>query len=231
MLEQLLWVILPYIAITIFIGGHIFRYNYDQFGWTTKSSEFLENRLLRVGSLLFHWGIIFVFFGHIAGLVIPIQFYETLGISSDQYHLIALTGGIPAGIATIIGLIILMYRRFSIKRIIKTSTKSDYLALIFLAIVIFSGMAATLFNIDSQGFDYRTTIAPWLRGLVIFNPDPSLLATVPIWFKIHMIGAFGLFATWPFTRLVHLFSLPLRYLTRSYIIYRKRRPSGNLSRN
>lgn len=225
MFEQFLWVIIPYIALTIFIGGHIYRYNHDQFGWTTKSSEFLEKRMLRIGSLLFHWGIIFVFFGHVAGLLVPIQLYESLGISESQYHMIALAGGIPAGIAAVVGLAILMYRRMTVKRVIQTSTTSDKVALFFLAIVMLSGMSATFFNIDSQGFDYRTTIAPWLRGLFIFKADASLLATVPIWFKIHMLAAIGLFAVWPFTRLVHVFSLPVRYLSRSYVIYRKRRPT------
>lgn len=225
MFEQFLWVIVPYIALTIFIGGHIYRYNHDQFGWTTKSSEFLEKRMLRIGSLLFHWGIIFVFFGHVAGLLVPIQFYEQLGISESTYHTIALIGGIPAGIATVIGLVILMFRRMTVKRIIQTSTTSDFIALFFLAIVVLSGMSATFFNIDSHGFDYRTTIAPWLRGILFFNPNPGYLLYVPIWFKIHILAAFGLFAVWPFTRLVHIFSLPVRYLSRSYVIYRKRKPN------
>lgn len=226
MFEQFLWIIIPYVALTIFIGGHIYRYNHDQFGWTTKSSEFLEKRMLRIGSLLFHWGIIFVFFGHVAGLLVPIQFYESLGITENQYHTIALVGGIPAGIAALIGLVILMYRRLSVKRLIKTSTTSDFIALFFLAVVVFSGMSATFLNIDSQGFDYRATIAPWLRGLFVFHADASLLSSVPIWFKIHMLAAIGLFAIWPFTRLVHIFSLPLRYLSRSYVVYRKHRPNS-----
>lgn len=226
MFEQFLWIIVPYIALTIFIGGHIYRYNHDQFGWTTKSSEFLEKRMLRIGSLLFHWGIIFVFFGHVAGLLIPLQVYEALGITENQYHTIALVGGIPAGIATVIGLALLTYRRITVKRIIQTSTTSDYIALFFLSVVVLSGMSATFLNINSHGFDYRATIAPWLRGLFLFNPNPNYLAFVPVWFKIHILAAIGLFAVWPFTRLVHVFSLPIRYLSRSYVIYRKRKPNG-----
>lgn len=85
-------------------------------------------------------------------------------------------------------------------------------------------MSATLFNVENNGFDYRTTIGPWLRGILFFRPDASLLESVPIWFKIHMLAALGLFPVWPFTRLVHVFSVPLRYLFRSYVIYRKREP-------
>ncbi|MFO1444796.1 respiratory nitrate reductase subunit gamma [Bacillus sp. Bva_UNVM-123] len=224
MFEQFLWVVLPYIVLTIFIGGHIYRYQHDQFGWTSKSSELLEKKLLRIGSNLFHWGIIFVFGGHVMGLLIPIGVYEAMGVSEHQYHTIALIGGIPAGIAATVGILILLYRRMTVRRLIATSTKGDWVSLIFLLIVILSGMSATFLNIDSNGFDYRATIGPWLRGVLLFHPDVSYLETVPTWFKIHMLAAFGLFASWPFTRLVHVFSVPFRYLSRSHVIYRKRGP-------
>ncbi|WP_077210667.1 respiratory nitrate reductase subunit gamma [Bacillus dakarensis] len=224
MFQQFLWVVLPYIVLTIFIGGHIYRYQHDQFGWTSKSSELLEKKLLRLGSNLFHWGIIFVFGGHVMGLLVPIGVFEAMGVSEHQYHTIALLGGIPAGTAATIGIIILLYRRMSVRRLIATSTKGDWVSLIFLLVVILSGMSATLLNIDSHGFDYRTTIGPWLRGVITFQADASLMATVPLWFKIHILAVFGIFAAWPFTRLVHVFSVPLRYLSRSYVIYRKREP-------
>ena len=224
MFEQFLWVVLPYIILTVFIVGHIYRYQHDQFGWSSKSSELLEKRLLRFGSNLFHFGIIFVFGGHVMGLLIPIEVYEALEVSEHQYHTIALIGGIPAGLAATAGIFILLYRRITVKRLIATSTKGDWATLFFLLIVILSGMSATFLIIDSQGFDYRTTIGPWLRGVLTLQADASLMTTVPMWFKIHIIAVFGLFAAWPFTRLVHVFSVPIRYLSRSYVIYRKRMP-------
>ncbi|XJZ28848.1 respiratory nitrate reductase subunit gamma [Bacillota bacterium Lsc_1132] len=224
MFDQFLWMIFPYIVLTIFIFGHIYRYNHDQFGWTSKSSELLEKKLLRLGSNLFHFGIIFVFFGHVAGLLIPVGVYESLGVSEQAYHTVALIGGIPAGIASVAGLIILSYRRITVRRIIATSTKGDYLAVIFLTIVALSGLAATFLNIEPKGFDYRQTIGPWIRSVLLFHADASYLANVPVWFKIHLVAAMGIFAVWPFTRLVHVFSMPLRYLSRSYVIYRKREP-------
>lgn len=224
MLDQFLWVILPYIVLSIFIGGHIYRYQHDQFGWTAKSSELLEKKLLRIGSNLFHWGIIFVFFGHVMGLLIPIGIYEAMGVTEKQYHLIALSGGIPAGLAALIGIFILIYRRTTVRRLIATSSPGDWVSLFFLAVVILSGISATFLNINPKGFDYRATIGPWLRSVLTFRADPGFLTGVPVWFKIHMLATFGIFAAWPFTRLVHIFSLPLRYLTRSYVIYRKRGP-------
>lgn len=224
MLNQFLWGTLPYIILTIFIGGHIYRYNHDQFGWTSKSSELLEKKELRLGSLLFHWGIIFVFVGHVMGILIPEGVYEAMGISEETYHVIALVGGIPAGMAAVIGLFILLHRRLTVKRIFLTSTRGDFIALFFLAVVVLSGLSSTFLNIDSNGFDYRTTIGPWFRSLFMFQPNPEYMENVPVWFKIHILAAFGIFAVWPFTRLVHVFSLPLRYLNRSYVVYRKRMP-------
>src|SRR5690606_7973134 len=84
--DQFFWLIYPYLMLTLFVVGHIYRYNTDTFGWSAKSSEFLEMSRLRWGSLLFHWGIIFVFFGHVAGILVPKGFYEAVGITEEMYH-------------------------------------------------------------------------------------------------------------------------------------------------
>ena len=98
MMDQFLWVLFPYIIFAIFIGGHIFRYNYDQFGWTSKSSELLEKKMLRIGSLLFHFGIMFVIGGHVMGILIPESIYRSIGISEHMYHIVAISFGLPAGL-------------------------------------------------------------------------------------------------------------------------------------
>ena len=228
MIEQILWVILPYIVITIFIGGHIYRYQHDQFGWTAKSSEMLEKKKLALGSSLFHWGIFFVIGGHVMGILIPESLYQALGVSEHMYHKIAIGFGLPAGIAALSGLIILTYRRFTDKRIRKTSSAGDFITLVALLFVMTTGLAATFLNIDSKGFDYRTTIGPWFRNIFLFKPDAGLMASVPLWFKLHIIMGYVIFIVWPFTRLVHVFSMPLKYLTRSYVVYRKRAPRKSM---
>ena len=228
MIEQILWVILPYIVITIFIGGHIYRYQHDQFGWTAKSSEMLEKKKLALGSSLFHWGIFFVIGGHVMGILIPESLYEALGVSEHMYHKIAIGFGLPAGIAALSGLLILTYRRFTDKRIRKTSSAGDLITLVALLFVMTTGLAATFLNIDSKGFDYRTTIGPWFRNIFLFKPDAALMASVPLWFKLHIIMGYVIFIVWPFTRLVHVFSMPLKYLTRSYVVYRKRAPRKSM---
>src|SRR5690625_4842350 len=98
-MDMVLWGVLPYIVLTIFIGGHIYRYQKDQFGWTTKSSEFLEKRNIKWGSQLFHWGVLLVLAGHILGIIVPVGFYNSIGVSEGMYHTIALLFGIPAGYA------------------------------------------------------------------------------------------------------------------------------------
>ncbi|MCY8377546.1 respiratory nitrate reductase subunit gamma [Bacillus haynesii] len=228
MIEQILWVILPYIVITIFIGGHIYRYQHDQFGWTAKSSEMLEKKKLALGSSLFHWGIFFVIGGHVMGILISESLYQALGVSEHMYHKIAIGFGLPAGIAALSGLLILTYRRFTDKRIRKTSSAGDFITLVALLFVMTTGLAATFLNIDSKGFDYRTTIGPWFRNIFLFKPDAGLMASVPLWFKLHIIMGYVIFIVWPFTRLVHVFSMPLKYLTRSYVVYRKRAPRKSM---
>ncbi|WP_019536989.1 respiratory nitrate reductase subunit gamma [Paenibacillus ginsengihumi] len=226
-LELFLWGVLPYIILTIFVTAIIWRYVTNPFGWTSKSSEMLEKRILRWGSLFFHYGLIAVFCGHIAGLLVPVSVYRSLGISDEAYHLAAIIGGLPAGIVTFIGVLILLYRRFAVARIRLTSSAGDMIALVVLAIVIFSGLAVTSANaLSHSGFDYRTTINPWVRSVLVFQPDPELMQTVPLGFKIHILTTFVLYLVIPFTRLVHLFSLPLRYLRRSYVLYRRRGEAG-----
>src|SRR5690606_2085422 len=221
-IDTFLWAVFPYLTSTIFIIGHIIRYNVDQFGWSAQSSEFLEKRQLKWGSLLFHWGIVFVFFGHVAGIMIPKIIYDTVGVSDHLYHMGALWLGGAAGVATVIGGFLLILRRSGHRRIRNNSSFNAMFTLVLLGAVVLVGFTATVGYAASGGdFDYRTTISPWFRGLLLFNLQPELMVVAPFGFQLHVILAFALFAVWPFTRLVHVWSLPLEYLTRNYIIFRK----------
>ena len=113
-MTNLLWMTLPYIAFTSFVLGHIWRYRTDQFGWTTRSSQIYESRLLRLGSPLFHFGILGVLGGHVVGLLIPESWTSAIGISEHTYHLMAIGMGAPAGFAVIAGAAILLYRRITV---------------------------------------------------------------------------------------------------------------------
>lgn len=223
--QQFLWVIYPYLMLCLFIVGHLYRYVTDQYGWTAQSSEFLEKKFLRWGSLLFHWGIIFALLGHFSGLLLPKRTLESFGVTEELYHAGAIYAGGIAGIAALIGIVLLVFRRTTQPRIRITSGTLDLLVVILLLVVIVLGLSVTLgFNLLVGDFDYRETISPWFRGLLLLRPDPGLMVDVPLFFKLHVLSAFTLFGLWPFTRLVHVWSLPLNYLHRSYIVYRNRNP-------
>jgi nitrate reductase gamma subunit len=219
----LLWVVLPYVALAVFVLGHVWRYRYDKFGWTTRSSQLYERRLLRIGSPLFHFGILVVLIGHIGGLVVPKSWTEAVGVSEDAYHVGAVVLGTIAGVATLGGLAVLIYRRRTVGPVFSATTRNDKAMYVSLTVTIVLGLSATVAaNIVGGGYDYRETISPWFRSVFFFQPDPALMTDAPVLFQLHAISALLLFAAWPFTRLVHMLTAPLGYLTRPYIVYRSR---------
>jgi len=216
-----LWIVVPYICLAIFIVGHYWRYRYDKFGWTTRSSQLYERRLLRWGSPLFHFGILFVFLGHVMGLGVPESWTAAVGISEGMYHLMAISIGAIAGFSTIVGMIILIYRRRTIGPVFSATTKMDKFMYAVLATVIVLGLANTAGQVLAE-YNYRTGVSVWFRGIFRFSLHPDLMAAAPLSFQLHGLIAFFLFALWPFTRLVHVFSAPIGYLWRPYIVYRAR---------
>jgi len=224
MMDQLLWVIFPYVCIAIFIVGHIYRYRTDQFNWTAKSSEFIEKKRLKAGSLMFHLGIIPVIGGHVAGLGIPQSWMEATFVNEHLYHIGAVYVGGAFGMLTLAGMVLLTSRRFTLRSVRKLSTASDLIVNVLLLFIIIMGMYSTLVtNAVEPDFNYRETISVWFRQLFVLRPDASLMTEVPLSFKIHILAGLGIFALWPFTRLVHVWSVPLNYVGRRYILYRKHR--------
>lgn len=220
--DQLLWVIFPYACIAIFIIGHIFRFKYDQFSWTAKSSEFVEKKSLMWGSILFHIGIIPVILGHVVGLGIPASWLRAIGVSDHLYHIGAVYIGSIFGIMTLIGMLLLTARRVTNENVRKLSSLSDILVNFLLLFIVFIGCYSTIVtNATLPDFDYRNTISEWFRGLLILRPEAGYMEGVPLSFKIHVITGFLITALWPFTRLVHVWSVPVNYVGRSHIIYRK----------
>ncbi|MGW7382793.1 respiratory nitrate reductase subunit gamma [Streptomyces sp. NPDC054794] len=219
----LLWVVLPYLSLAVFVLGHLWRYRYDKFGWTTRSSQLYENRLLRIGSPLFHFGILVVLIGHIGGLLVPKSWTEAAGISEHTYHVTAVALGTVAGVCTLGGLAILIYRRRTVGPVFSATTRNDKAMYVLLTATIVLGLAATVAaNILGGGYDYRDTISPWFRSIFYLQPDPALMTGAPVLFQLHALSALLLFAAWPFTRLVHMLTAPLGYVTRPYIVYRSR---------
>jgi nitrate reductase gamma subunit len=227
-----LWVIVPYVCLAVFVVGHVWRYRYDKFGWTTRSSQLYEDRLLRLGSPLFHFGMLGVVGGHVIGLLVPRSWTEAVGIDDHLYHYAAVGGGLVAGFMALVGMSILIYRRRTVGPVFSATTVMDKVMYAFLAAAIVLGMwntiAGSVFSLGGE-YNYREGVSVWYRSFLAFQPDADLMADAPIGFQLHALVAFALFALWPFTRLVHVFSAPLGYLTRPYIVYRSRddRPLGN----
>ena len=235
--NQFLWVIFPYLALVTFVLGHIYRYAYDQYGWTPKSSQILERRLLMWGVLLFHWGFLFVFGGHVMGLLVPAEFYRAIGVTDHNYHLLALWAGAPVGVIALIGILLLNLRRWFILRIRANTDAMRFITDALLLVVILLGLGATIgyrvyanqYELQAE-FEYRDTIGVWFRSLFAFRPEASFMVGAPLIFQLHTLSAFVLFALWPFSSLVHVFSVPLGYFRRSYVQYRSTNPQASLTR-
>lgn len=120
-----LWIVLPYIALTVFVVGHIWRWRADQFGWTTRTTQLLENRWLRLGSPLFHLGVFAAIAGHVLGLLVPKSWTEAVGLSEGFYHFVSVSAGTVAGLMVIVGLGLLLARRFVNGRVRRTTTRMD----------------------------------------------------------------------------------------------------------
>ncbi len=222
-LDLLLWVVVPYLSIAVFIGGHVWRYRYDKFGWTTRSSQLYEKRLLRLGSPLFHFGILGVLAGHVGGLLVPSSWTAAAGLPEGVYHALSLGLGTVAGLATVLGLAILIYRRRTVGPVFSATTRNDKAMYVVLGATILAGLLTTvLTNLLGHPHDYRETVAPWFRSVFSLQPDTALILEAPFGFQLHAQLAWLLIAIWPFTRLVHVFSAPLGYLTRPYVPYRSR---------
>jgi nitrate reductase gamma subunit len=224
-MDVFLWVIVPYLCLATFVVGHFWRYRYDKFGWTTRSSQLYEDRMLRIGSPLFHFGMLGVVGGHVVGLLIPESWTDAVGVTTEMYHVVAVVGGLIAGVMALVGMTILIYRRRTVGPVFSATTKMDKAMYALLALAIVFGMWNTIAgSILSVGghYDYREGVSVWYRSFLAFQPQPELMAAAPIGFKLHALSAFALFALWPFTRLVHVFSAPVGYLTRPYIVYRSR---------
>lgn len=229
--DTVMWVVLPYVTLAVFLVGHVWRYRYDQFGWTTRSSQIYESTLLRWGSPLFHLGILMALGGHVIGLVIPASWTGAVGISEHAYHLVAVVSGTIAGTMTVVGLALLVIRRRSVRPVFRATTPMDKVLYLLLGLVILLGMANTIHgNLIAGPYDYRESVAVWFRGVFWFHPDGALMAGAPFTFQAHAVAAMLLFALWPFTRLVHVLSVPLGYLTRPYIVYRSRDLTDRSSR-
>jgi len=212
------FVIFPYLSITTCVLGSIYRYAVDPYRWNARSSEIFEQGSLRIASNLFHYGILLALMGHVMGLLIPQTVYDFFWISGELHTKIAIILGAAFGLPAFIGNAMLLWRRVTDGRVKAVTTGRELAASVLLLIVIGVGTCNVFFG----HYYVLDTIAPWLRGILTFRPDPGLLGNTPFLYKLHILAAFALFGFAPFSRLVHIWSAPVTYIRRSYILFRKR---------
>ena len=230
-MSAVFWSVIPYVSIAILVVGTWWRYRYDKFGWTTRSSQLYESRLLRIGSPLFHFGILVVIVGHVIGLVIPEEWTHAVGLSEHAYHVQAVVLGSIAGLATLAGVAILIYRRRTKGPVFMATTANDKLMYLVLVLALVAGVTTTFLGsgVIGEAYNYRQSVSVWFRSIFILQPTGEAMAGAPFSYQLHAIVGLVLFAIWPFTRLVHAFTAPIAYLWRPYIVYRSRKlgSSGN----
>ncbi len=222
--EILLWIILPYVAIATFLVGHWWRYRFDQFGWTSHSTQLFEHKILGWAGPAFHYGALAAVGGHVIGLMIPKSFTEAIGMSESTYRWFSAIAGAVAGAVCVVGFVGLVYRRATNTRVRRTTSRTDLLVYFLLVVLIGLGCWMTFAHnlITASPYDYRDSVSEWWRSLFILQPDVEAVQHANTVYQVHAIVAWAFWALFPFSRLVHAWSIPLQYLGRPYILYRRR---------
>ncbi len=225
-LHNFVFGVYPYIALTVFVLGSWIRFDREQYTWKSDSSQLLSKTNMRVASNLFHAGVIAIFFGHAVGLLTPHSWFQAMGVSDMQHQYLAISAGAVFGGAGFIGGVMLWLRRMFNPRISATSRGSDKLILTWLMITLMLGLSTIPVSIghaEHGNPGVMVALAEWAQSIITLHPNPELLLGVDTVFRIHLFFGMTVFLLFPFTRLVHVWSVPLGYLGRSYQIVRTRR--------
>jgi nitrate reductase gamma subunit len=223
MIDLILFGVFPYVAVALAVAVGSYRYLVDRYSWSSHSSQFLESRALFWGSAPWHYAILLVLLAHLLAVVFPAGWGVLLGRPMRLYFLEVT--GMALGLCTVIAIVLLIARRLADARLAAVTTRVDWLVLALLLVQVATGVYIA-FTLRWGGVWYAHTATPWLRSLLSFQPEVQYLAVLPTVVKLHAFNAFLLVALLPFSRLVHMLSVPLGYLARPYqvvIWYRERR--------
>lgn len=230
-LNNMLFGIYPYVALAIFLLGSLVRFDREQYSWKSDSSQMLKLGQLRLGSNLFHIGILFLFFGHAAGLLTPHWLYESLGLSTPNKQMLAIVSGGIAGLICLAGIVLLLHRRLAEPRIRASSRPMDIIILLWIFVTLLLGLASIFWSLQHPEGGVMLALGAWAQHIVTFRSGAaSFLLEVPTIYKIHLFFGMTLFLLFPFSRLVHVWSgfAALTYLGRNYQVVRyrgERRPA------
>ncbi|MCS3432909.1 respiratory nitrate reductase subunit gamma [Klebsiella sp. BIGb0407] len=215
--------IYPYLCGTVFLIGSWLRYDYGQYTWRAGSSQMLDRKGMNLASNLFHIGILGIFFGHLFGMLTPHWVYEPFLAVETKQKLAMIAGGI-CGVMTLVGGLLLLKRRLFNPRIRATSSTADILILSLLMIQCALGLLTIPFSAQHMDGSEMMKLVDWAQTVVTFRGDASQhLDGVALIFRVHLVLGMTLFLLFPFTRLVHVWSAPVEYLTRKYQLVRTRR--------
>lgn len=222
-LNTLLFGYYPYVAMSVFIIGSIARYDRDQYSWRTGSSQLLRAKELRLGSNLFHIGILLLFVGHFAGLLTPPAVYHGLGLSTSAKQILAVVaGGIFGGICAK-GIYILIRRRLTDARIRATSSRMDIFILLLIGVQLALGLLTLPISLYHSDGANMILLSEWAQRIVTFRSGAAdQISNIGIIFKLHLFLGMTIFLVFPFSRLVHVWSVPLGYIARPYQVVRRR---------
>ena len=219
-LDELLFGALPFVALVLFLIGTIYRYRMQSFTYSSLSSQFLENRQHFWAMVLFHYGILMVVAGHVVAFLIP---RSILAWNAKPLRLYILEGSALAfGIMTLVGLLAILLRRGSSRKLRVVTSKADLVLYFLLVVQVASGVYVALFHPWGSSW-FASSAAPYLRSLLKLSPEVGWIAAMPFAVKLHIVNAWLLIAFFPFTRLVHIWSFPFGYAMRAYQIVRTKR--------
>lgn len=213
---------LPYIVLVVMVLGTIIRYDREPYSWRASSSQILADKGLRVGNILFHIGVIFLFFGHLVGLLTPHSLYVHV-ISAENKQLVAIYMGGIFGTICFIGLTILCARRLFVARVRVTSAPADVAILVILWTQLSLGLITLPLSLEHTDGAVMMALAEWCQKIITFRgAHPELIEPLQWPYKAHLIMGMFIFFLFPFTRLVHILSAPVRYVWRPYQVVRSR---------
>ncbi|MFS1525191.1 respiratory nitrate reductase subunit gamma [Microbulbifer sp. 2304DJ12-6] len=223
-LNTLLFAIYPFIALTVFLVGSLIRYDRDQYTWRTGSSQLLERKQLRVGSYLFHIGVIAILLGHFVGLLTPKAVWHFLGIEASTKQLMAMGIGGFFGVICFIGLTILIKRRLTNPRVRATTSKMDLTILLMLYAQLILGLISIPVSAGHMDGAEMLKLMAWAQSIVTLDGAgaAAAISEVNMIYKLHILLGMTLFLMFPFSRLVHVWSVPVQYFHRNYQVVRAR---------
>lgn len=225
-MHTFLFGIYPYIALSVLIIGSLARYERDPFTWRSGSSQLLRRRQMILGSVLFHVGMLVIFLGHFFGLLTPLWLLDALGVGHGAKQVLAILAGGIAGVMALAGGIILIHRRLADPRIRATSSRMDIVILSLLLVQLALGMLTILVSVQHLDGGEMVKFMMWAQGIFTFDPNAaSYAAGASLIFRLHIFLGLTIFLLFPFSRLVHMLSVPVRYVTLrpGYQIVRTRR--------